>query len=278
MARTRYIKPGFFRNADLVELPLEARLLFIGLWTLADRSGRLEDRPKQIKMEIFPADSYDCNVLIQQIADTGMLIRYEHGGKRYLQVTNFSKHQHTHKDERASTIPPPSGFTDSTVLAPCSPDASTVQARCSPDASTVQARCSPDAGTVLAGCESALNPEYLNPDTNTTFPPEAGFVGRSNAKTDAPALPKGFADFWQIWPDTDRKQARGKCCEIWKKARLEADAAVILAHVSALKVSAWLKDGGQYVPAPMVYLNQRRWDGACVAADTQCGGMLPGAI
>ena len=46
MARARNIKPGFFRNADLVEMPIEARLLFIGLWTLADRSGRLEDRPR----------------------------------------------------------------------------------------------------------------------------------------------------------------------------------------------------------------------------------------
>ncbi len=64
MARARNIKPGFFRNAELVELPFEARLLFIGLWTIADREGRLEDRPKQIKMEVFPADNVDCNQLI----------------------------------------------------------------------------------------------------------------------------------------------------------------------------------------------------------------------
>ena len=92
MARARNIKPGFFRNADLVELPMEARLLFIGLWTLADREGRLEDRPKQIKMEIFPADSVDCDVLLVQLASTGMVARYEVDGKRYLQVVNFTKH------------------------------------------------------------------------------------------------------------------------------------------------------------------------------------------
>ena len=64
MARARNIKPGFFRNADLAELPIEARLLFIGLWTIADREGRMEDRPKQIKMELFPADSLDCDDLL----------------------------------------------------------------------------------------------------------------------------------------------------------------------------------------------------------------------
>ena len=59
MARARNIKPSFFTNEDLVELSFETRLLFIGLWTLADRAGRLEDRPKRIKMAVFPADSVD---------------------------------------------------------------------------------------------------------------------------------------------------------------------------------------------------------------------------
>ena len=96
MARSRNIKPGFFRNADLAELPYEARLLFVGLWTIADREGRLEDRPKQIKMEIFPADNLDCDQLLNDLASTGMVVRYEVEGKRYLQVTNFGKHQNPH--------------------------------------------------------------------------------------------------------------------------------------------------------------------------------------
>ena len=48
MARARNIKPGFFANDLLVDLPFEVRLLFIGLWTIADRAGRLCDRPKKI--------------------------------------------------------------------------------------------------------------------------------------------------------------------------------------------------------------------------------------
>ena len=60
MARARNIKPAFFKNETLVELPVETRLLFIGLWTLADREGRLEDRPKRIKMEIYPAKRENC--------------------------------------------------------------------------------------------------------------------------------------------------------------------------------------------------------------------------
>jgi len=34
-----------------------ARLLYPGLWMLADREGRLEDRPLRIKAEILPYDT-----------------------------------------------------------------------------------------------------------------------------------------------------------------------------------------------------------------------------
>lgn len=105
MARARNIKPGFFRNAELVELPFETRLLFPGLWIIADKAGRLEDRPKQIKMDLFPADNLDVDAMLSQLEGAGLISRYEINGKRYIQVVNFCKHQNPHKDERASTIP-----------------------------------------------------------------------------------------------------------------------------------------------------------------------------
>ena len=109
MARARNIKPGFFRNAELVELPVETRLLFIGLWTLADREGRLEDRPRQIKMEIYPADQFDVDLMLGQLQDGGFIVRYEFGGRRFIEVTNFIKHQDPHYKEKASELPPPPG-------------------------------------------------------------------------------------------------------------------------------------------------------------------------
>lgn len=109
MARSRNIKPGFFRNAELVELPVETRLLFIGLWTLADREGRLEDRPRQIKMEIFPADQFDVGSMLDQLQSSGFLLRYEVDGKSFIEVSNFIKHQDPHYKEKASDYPPPPG-------------------------------------------------------------------------------------------------------------------------------------------------------------------------
>ena len=105
MARSRNIKPGFFKNELLAEMSAEARLLFIGLWCIADREGRFEDRPKKIKMELFPAYSFDLSGCIDTLATGGFLIRYEADGTKYVQIVNFTKHQMPHHKEVASVIP-----------------------------------------------------------------------------------------------------------------------------------------------------------------------------
>lgn len=142
MARARNIKPGFFRNAELVELPYETRLLFPGLWMLADREGRLEDRPKQIKMEIFPADTLDVELLLQQLEQAGLIERYSVDGKHYIQINNFTKHQQPHHREPPSVIP---AKTDK------------------PRASLGQDQGKGEASPSVA----ALNPDVLNPDVLT---------------------------------------------------------------------------------------------------------------
>lgn len=109
MARARNIKPGFFKNEVLAEMPAEIRLLFIGLWTLADREGRLEDRPKRIKAELFAFDSFDVDSMLGRLQTDDFLTRYEIEGKKFIQITNFVKHQDPHYREKASEIPPPPG-------------------------------------------------------------------------------------------------------------------------------------------------------------------------
>lgn len=110
MARSRNIKPGFFKNEDLAECDFAARLLFAGLWVLADREGRLEDRPKRIKGELFAYDSVEVEPLLQQLAHHGFIARYEVEGLRVIQVMKFSKHQHPHHKEAPSVLPAMPGF------------------------------------------------------------------------------------------------------------------------------------------------------------------------
>lgn len=107
MPRARSIKPGFFKNELLAQLPCQTRLLFIGLWTLADRAGRLEDRPMRIRIEIFPYDQVDIDPMLQALADQGFIDRYQSGGVRVISIANFGKHQSPHVKELASTLPAP---------------------------------------------------------------------------------------------------------------------------------------------------------------------------
>src|SRR5215470_18214671 len=107
MARTRTIKPGFFMNEELAELSCEARLLFIGLWTIADREGRLEDRPRKIKAAVFPYDDCDVERLLGLLEGKGFLNRYRVNGLAFLKNGNFIKHQKPHPKEAPSEIPAP---------------------------------------------------------------------------------------------------------------------------------------------------------------------------
>lgn len=107
MARARNIKPSFFTNLELGECDPLARLLFIGLWCIADREGRLEDKPKQIKIQTIPYDDIDCDYLLQQLNDNKFIYRYVDSGKSYIQINNFLKHQNPHMKEKESDIPAP---------------------------------------------------------------------------------------------------------------------------------------------------------------------------
>lgn len=105
MARCRIISPEFFKDEELCELPIGTRLLFAGLWTLADREGRLEYRPKRIKSDIFPYENINVDECLKQL-DGKFIEIYEVEGRKYLQINNFLKYQKPHPRETESSIPP----------------------------------------------------------------------------------------------------------------------------------------------------------------------------
>lgn len=107
MARARNLKPSFFTNDKLAEIEPLGRLLFQGLWCIADREGRLEDRPKRIKAELLPYDDCEVGKLLNQLDAHGFILRYQTTGQHYIQILAFTKHQSPHFKEGQSTIPAP---------------------------------------------------------------------------------------------------------------------------------------------------------------------------
>ncbi len=224
MARSRNLKPGFFKNETLAECSPLARLLFAGLWCLADRAGRLEDRPKRIRAEVMPYDDGSVDEMLNELHQAGFILRYLVGEQRLIQVQNFAKHQNPHCREPESTIPAPDKHCASTVH-------------------------EQDGHRTGPADSLLLIPLTLNPlPENHLCSPSA-----SESADD------GFAEFWEQYPKKVAKPAAEKA---WRKIkpsnRLLAD---LMAGLARQKASAdWQKDGGQFIPHPATWLNARRWE------------------
>jgi hypothetical protein len=109
--RSRNLKPGFFKNEELAELPALTRILFEGLWCMADREGRLEDRPKRIKAEVLPYDDCDIEGMLDSLANRAdpFIIRYSVNGCSIIAIPTFLEHQAPHYKEAPSELPPFTG-------------------------------------------------------------------------------------------------------------------------------------------------------------------------
>lgn len=106
--RARNIKPGLFKNELLGKADPILTVLFAGLWCMADREGRVEDRPERIRVELFPYRAEMCiDSALKCLADMGLVHRYTSGRHKVVQITGFLKHQKPHKNEIPSSLPPP---------------------------------------------------------------------------------------------------------------------------------------------------------------------------
>lgn len=177
MARSRNIKPGFFTNDELAECHPLGRLLFAGLWTIADKEGRLDDRPKKIKAMLLPFDEADCDALLQQLNDHKFIIRYRVNSECYIQISNWKRHQNPHCKEAASEIPAPIENDKSTGKEQCKEDTEE-EKKDSESIQDVENKGAPEMhGTsmVQESVENSLNPadslnlipDSLNPDPDS---------------------------------------------------------------------------------------------------------------
>lgn len=227
MARARNIKPALFKNEILgVADPLYT-LMFEGLWLLADRAGRLEDRPLRIKAEVFPyREGLDVGQILSWLHTNGFITRYEVNGVRYIEIKNFEKHQNPHKNEPESEIPSPSaGCTASEEIYSGSEKIGSARA-------------------------DSLN---LIPDSPNLIPDTSPSPAKPTSQDDL------FAKFWKLYP---RKVCKANAEKSWKKLKITTDLfTTIMDSLGKQVVSPdWLKEDGKFVPHATTWLNGRRWE------------------
>lgn len=195
MSRARNIKPGFFVNEDLAECSPLARLLFAGLWCEADREGRLEDRPKRLKISCLPYDDCDMHALLDELAARRFIQRYRVAGVAYIQVTEFAKHQNPHMREATSTLPSPDEAEPTPVHVEEKPDQPGTKPVAAQGENGASTGCAEDVlgrhgastvlGSAFAGTSPADSPSLI-PDSPSLIPARAA-AGAAGVRAPGPS-------------------------------------------------------------------------------------------
>lgn len=245
MARSRVIHPAFFHDAELVATSPTARLLFIGLWTLADRAGRLQDRPPSIKLAVLPGDDVDVDGLLNELVQAGCIRRYRTDGMALIDIPAFAKYQHIHHREAESALP---AFKAKRIRNPRFAG-KPGQARTSPG-KPGQAPAQPGASTSTSTSVKSID----------ALPGVGGDETMSNPRavgTNPRAVPFDFSEFWKAYPN---KQGKVAALRTWRHLTIEERRnAYRVAKRMTLAVEAGFRTRA-LCPHGSTFLNQRRWE------------------
>jgi hypothetical protein len=113
MARIRTIKPSFWGDDDVCKLSRDARLLLVGLISMADDDGRFIATPAAVAGYVFPHEDIPTTKIrrwLAEIAETPMLTLYAVETRQYGVLPNYRKHQRiSHPQPSPLPAPPQEG-------------------------------------------------------------------------------------------------------------------------------------------------------------------------
>jgi hypothetical protein len=106
--RIRSICPEFWRDQRVQAWPMEARLLFIGLWSAADDAGRFQADPDMLKGDLFPKDSPRVFAAAWDVVTgSARVLTWESDGARYGVIVHWAVYQKIDSAQPSSLPCPP---------------------------------------------------------------------------------------------------------------------------------------------------------------------------
>jgi len=112
--RIRSIKPEFWASENMAALSRDERLVFIGLWSLADDEGRFRANPRYIAGQLLPYDEDGLVVVSRALArlrEQAAVTLYEVDGSSYGLVTGWGRHQKIDRPSKSRLPDPPPSVT-----------------------------------------------------------------------------------------------------------------------------------------------------------------------
>ena len=106
--RIRTIKPEFWQSESLSRVSRESRLLFIGLFSACDDSGKTRAASRFLASLLFPYDEDAPKAIegwLAELEAEGCIRRYVVEGNTYLEIPKWREHQKIDKPS-ASKLPP----------------------------------------------------------------------------------------------------------------------------------------------------------------------------
>ena len=108
--RIRSIKPEFWQDEKVGALSRDARVLLVGLITMADDEGRLRALPSALLGHVFPYDQDAPRKLpgwLDEVVATGVVVAYEEAGVPYLAFRHWKRHQRVNRANESVLPAPP---------------------------------------------------------------------------------------------------------------------------------------------------------------------------
>lgn len=232
MARIRSVKPELRRDLTVAEWPRDCRYAWVLLWGYLDDHGRGLDDLRLLTADLFPLDrdvterKLDAWLRLMATPSThgdAPLCRYTIGGRRFLHAPKWNRSQRV-SHPQDSKIPP----------------CPVHESNRSGDGTT------PD----LFGNHSGTVPD---PFQTSRAPEDLGVKGARDLGVKGAR--DGFAEFWQIYPRREGKQAAAKAFD---KATRSVAPEVVIAGAARFRDDPNRVD--EFTPHPSTWLNQGRWD------------------
>ena len=214
-------------NVDALSWFQEA--FFYRLIVNCDDYGRMDARPKVLSSKLFPLKDVRTNQIVdalRALSSAELVILYEKDGHPFLQMKTWDRHQTIRA--KKSKFPAP----DDDCKQMNADDFNCKQMK------SDESKCS------------------RNPIQSVSNPYPIRYPTREARKENADDL---FEAFWNAYPRKESKPAARKAFD-----KLKPDAELLgkmLQSISKWERSQqWQENGGQFIPYPASWLNQRKWE------------------
>jgi hypothetical protein len=247
----RIIKESICTSDSIDRLSIDAERLFYRLIVNCDDYGVLDARLAIIKSKCFPLksnDITDCQLIswLSELESQEMIFFYENSDRQYLKMASWEKHQQIRAKRPKYPLP---GDEKSNRIS--------FDIMCNQEKSNV---------TVIQS-NPIRNPIQSESNPNPPIAPNGGDDVLKETKSD-----ERFKAFWKAYPKKVGKGAAEKSFQKYKPDDYLLGK-MLKAINAQKKTDQWKKDGGQFIPNPSTWLNQKRWEDETTSQNDSWGGI-----